>query len=49
MILHMYLFKQKYAELRYSEEQEAVLKEALTPIRSVALPIRSVATSAPTS
>lgn len=45
MLLHMYLFKQKYAELRYSVEQEAMLKEALKPlIRSVALPIRSVVT-----
>ena len=31
ILAHMVLFKQKY-HIKYSEEQEVILKEALTPI-----------------
>jgi hypothetical protein len=34
MMVHMILFKQVYHGLQYGKEQEAMLKRALTPMRS---------------
>ena len=43
----MILFKRKYHDLRYSEEQEEQLRTALQPIHTNSILIHSVATSNP--